>query len=87
MACSMGISENGKGIDVFKEMDKEKGWLKKLSFQDDRLIGAEFINIDVDPGVILYLIKNRLNIGTNKELLFQKPIDTSRWLMLKNERE
>jgi phenylglyoxylate dehydrogenase epsilon subunit len=86
-ACSMGISENGKDIEVFKEFDKEKGWLKKLSFQDDHLIGAEFINIDVDPGVIVYLIKNRLNIGANKELLFHKPIDTSRWLMLKNERE
>ena len=86
-ACSMGIPENGKGTEVLKEQDKEKGWLKKLNFQDDRLVGAEFINIDVDPGVILYLIKNRLNIGTNKELLFQKPVEASRWLMMKNERE
>jgi phenylglyoxylate dehydrogenase epsilon subunit len=86
-ACSMGISENGGDMEVFKEMDREKGWLKKLNFIEDRLVGAEFINIDVDPGVVLYLIKNRLNIGKNKELLFQKPVEASRWLMLKNERE
>ena len=86
-ACAMGVSKNGKGIEILKEQNKQKGWLKKLNFQNDHLVGAEFINIDIDPGVVLYLIKNRLNIGKNKELLFQKPGEVSRWLMLKNERE
>lgn len=85
-ACSMGILENGKSLEVMKDMDKNKGWFKKLAFQDNRLVGAEFVNIEVDPGVVLYSIKNRLNIGKDKELLFQKPIDMSRYLMLKNER-
>jgi len=86
-ACSIGLSDAEEGVEVLKEADKKKGWLKKLSFQDGRLLGAEFVNIDVDPGVILYLIKNRLEVGKHKELLLQKPAEVSRWLMVKNERE
>lgn len=86
-ACSIGLSDGIEGLEVLKEEDKEKGWFKKLSFQDGRLLGAEFANIDVDPGVILYLIKNRLDIGKHKELLFQKPAEASRWLMVRKERE
>lgn len=84
-ACSMGILEDGKSLEIMKDMDKSKGWFKKMAFQDNCLVGAEFINIEVDPGVFVYLIKNCLNIGKDKELLFQKPIDISRYLMLKNE--
>jgi phenylglyoxylate dehydrogenase epsilon subunit len=86
-ACSIGLSGANEGIKVLKEGDREKSWYKKLSFQDGRLVGAEFVNVDVDPGVILYLIKNRLEIGKHKELLLQKPIEVSRWLMIRNEKE
>jgi phenylglyoxylate dehydrogenase epsilon subunit len=86
-ACSIGLSDADGGLEVLKEVDREKGQFKKLSFRDGRLMGAEFINIEVDPGVILYLIKNRLEIGTVMEQLFLKPAEVSRWLMLKNEME
>ncbi len=86
-ACSIGLSGADEGVEVLKEADRKKGWFKKLSLKDGRLLGAEFINIEVDPGVILYLIKNRLEVGKQKELLLQKPAEVSRWLMLRNEKE
>jgi phenylglyoxylate dehydrogenase epsilon subunit len=86
-ACSIGLTGADEGVEVLKEEDKDEGRFKKLSFQDGRLVGAEFVNVDVDPGVILYLIKNRLKIGKHKELLLQKPVEVSRWLMVRNERE
>lgn len=85
-ACSMGISETNEEIEVLKDQDKNNKSFKKLSFQNGQLVGAEFVNIEVDPGVFLYLIKKRLDIDKHKELLFQKPIEVSRWLMTRNER-
>jgi phenylglyoxylate dehydrogenase epsilon subunit len=86
-ACSIGLSEAKEDVKVLKEVDRKQGWFKKFSFNDGRLLGAEFINIDVDPGVILYLIKNKLDVGKYREQLFLKPAEVSRWLMLKNEKE
>jgi len=60
---------------------------KKLVFQGDSLIGASFLDVDVFPGVFQYLIRNRVPIGPHAELLFEKPKETSSWLMLKTEKE
>jgi len=86
-AYSIGVLEGNNGAEVLKDGGKEKGYYTKLAFREGRLSGAAFVNVDVDPGVILYLIKNRLDIGKYKNHLLQKPGQISRWLMARNERE
>jgi len=46
-----------------------------------------FFNVDLDPGVILYLIEKRVDIGAYKQVLFEQTRETSRWLMLETERK
>lgn len=64
----------------------KKGF-KKLVFQGDTLVGASFVDVDLFPGVFQYLIRNRVPVGAHAELLFDKPKETSSWLMLKTEKE
>jgi hypothetical protein len=58
----------------------------KLVFIDGRLVGANFFNVKVDAGVILYLIKNRVVVDQHQELLLEKPREAGQWLMLMSER-
>ncbi len=80
-ACALGIT-NGDGL-VAASSDS----YTKLTIKEGCLFGAQFVNVPVDPGVILYLIKERVPIGPYAELLFHNPGNTSRALMAKKERE
>ena len=55
--------------------------MKKLIFDGDRLVGAMFINETVDPGIILHLIKKRVDMATYKQALIERvrPL-TDPWL-------
>ena len=87
-AFSAGLSSvSGSGYQVFVEKDGKKAQFKKLIYEGDRLVGAMFINVDLDPGVILYLIRNKVNISNHKQVLFEKPKEIGRWLMLEKEKE
>lgn len=68
---------------VFSEKNKHQ--LKKLVYDGDSLVGAAFLNVELDPGVVLYLIKEGIDIGAHKEMLFEEPREVSRWLMLETE--
>jgi phenylglyoxylate dehydrogenase epsilon subunit len=85
-AVSVGIMSNGD-TRVRQATDEKGRGFKKLVFQGDSLVGASFLNVDVFPGVFHYLISNNVNIGSHAELLFEKPKETSCWLMLKAEKE
>ncbi|MBW1802433.1 MAG: FAD-dependent oxidoreductase, partial [Deltaproteobacteria bacterium] len=86
-AISMGVtSSRCNDIQMMQEEDKQKNSFKKLAFKNSRFVGVNLLNIDVDPGILLYLIKNRVEIDSCKDKLFEKPGDTSRWLMLQNEK-
>ncbi len=85
-AFSVGLSTiTGSGYQVFSEKDDKGMQLKKLVYHGDKLVGAQFLNFDVDPGLMLYLIENQVNIGDYKQILFDQPKEISRWLMLKAE--
>jgi phenylglyoxylate dehydrogenase epsilon subunit len=87
-AGSIGTFEYGvHQPQILREFSNKKRKGKELIFLGDRLIGARFLNVNLDPGVILYLIENRLEIGSYKEALFQDPLNVGRWLMLQNEHE
>lgn len=86
VAFSIGQVMALEGDETLSERDPEKGSYKKLIFRNDSLVGANFFNVDVDGGVIQYLIRNRLALGAYKELLLKKPRDAGLWLMTQNEK-
>ena len=86
MASSVGTSMPTKDSEQAMERDDKKNrYFKRFVFSGNNLIGAMFINEEVDPGVIRYLIENKVPIDDNKELLLNKTKEVSRWLMLKTE--
>ncbi len=85
MICSLGLPDTGSN-QVLKERDDEEKRFKELVFDGDRLVGARFVNIDIDPGVILHLIENRVDIGNSKETLLRSTSETANWLMRESER-
>ena len=86
-AFSVGMSmPTGDNYQVLSEKDDQGVQLKKMVYDGDRLVGGMFINIDLDPGVILYLIEKRLDIGAYKQMLFEQPREMSRSLMQEAER-
>jgi len=84
-AFSIGPPPDGSS-QVFCDEHESDQCHKELIFSDKRLIGARFLDIDIDPGVIRYLIENKVDVERYKELLFEKPKGISRWLMLESER-
>ncbi|MFC1949391.1 NAD(P)/FAD-dependent oxidoreductase [Chloroflexota bacterium] len=86
-ACSIGIAmpQDREG-EVLEEKTDADRYLKRMVIKDEKLIGAMFVNVDIDPGVIRYLIEKRVDIGAHKQALFEQPGEISRWLMLENER-
>jgi len=86
-AFSVGLSLPLDGTyDEMKWADGKRKQYKKMIYQGDALIGCTFLNMDVDPGIMHYLIAKGLKIGSHKEALFQKPKETSRGLLLEAER-
>ncbi|MFH1349927.1 MAG: FAD-dependent oxidoreductase [Pseudomonadota bacterium] len=86
-AVSIGEFEPSQGDQVLTEKDDDRSQYKKIVYRDDRIVGANFFNIDLDAGVMKYLIRNRIDIGPYKELLLEKPKETSLWLMLEAEKK
>lgn len=76
-AVSVGLtSKEDEDGQVLKQKDDEARKFKKLIFSGQRLVGGMFVNERVDPGIILYLIRKRVDISTYKEALFEgtKPL-------------
>ena len=85
IASSVGLSLPRGSERVMEKKEDKRRYFKRLVFHNDNLIGAMFLNEEIDPGVIRYLIENKVPIGDHKELLFEKSKEASRWLMLKTE--
>ncbi len=69
------------------QKDENNRRFGKIVCRDNRLIGANFFNIDVDGGALQYLIRNRIDVGDHKELLLGKPKEAGRWLMQAAEKK
>jgi phenylglyoxylate dehydrogenase epsilon subunit len=87
MALSIGQFMALEGDETFSEKDAGQRSYRKLVYRNDNLVGANFFNVDVDGGAIQYLIRNRIGIGSYKELLLKNPKEGSLWLMTKSEME
>jgi phenylglyoxylate dehydrogenase epsilon subunit len=86
MAISLGDFMGSEKAHVLVKKERDGKAYTKLVFIDGRLVGANFFNVKVDAGVILYLIKNRVVVDQHQELLLEKPREAGQWLMLMSER-
>ena len=75
----------GNNYEVLSENNEKSSQFKKLVFNGGRLVGAMFVNVELDPGVILYLIRKKVDLTDYKTILFKQPREISRWLMLETE--
>jgi len=86
VAFSAGLSMPADNhYEVLKEQDKKQAQFKKLVYDEGKLVGGMFLNVDLDPGVFLYLIRKKVDVSDYKKLLFDQPREISRWLMMETE--
>jgi len=86
-AVSIGEFVGLKEDNSLVQKDNEKRCYGKIVCRGHRLIGANFFNMDVDGGVIQYLIRNRVDVSPHKELLLEKPKQAGLWLMNEAEKK
>lgn len=85
-ALSIGMLD-GNGFQILTDKDDRKKQYRKLALKDGRLVGAAFIDVDLVPGTIQYLIRKRIDVGQDAELLLRKPKETGTRFMLKAEKQ
>ena len=76
-----------EGDEMFVEKDGSSGYYRKIICREGRLLGATFLDSDVNTGVFQYLIKRKVDIDMYKEMLIRTPREVSLWLMLEAERK
>ena len=86
LAVSIGEFTSSNGDEVLAERDDDKREYGKIVCRENRLMGANFFNIDLDGGVLQYLIRNRIDISASKSQLLQQPKEVSLWLMHEAEK-
>lgn len=87
-ACSLGTAMvQAPGLEIMKQTDEAAGTFKKMVFRDGVLVGAMFLNVEVDPGVLLYLMKEKVRVENYRGALFEKPGTVGLGLMMENERK
>jgi hypothetical protein len=54
----------------------------RILLRDEYIVGAEGLNMTaIHPGIFLSLIRERVPVSGQRELLLSKPRETSSWLM------
>ena len=86
-AVSVGKAVPAEGEEVAVEKGAGEGAYRKLIFRQDSLLGATFLDTDVDAGVFQYLIRRKVEIGAHKERLIKAPREASQWLMREAEKK
>jgi phenylglyoxylate dehydrogenase epsilon subunit len=85
LANSIGKVTADEGDQVLKDM--RNGSYARLVFTGDRFTGASFLDVDVDAGVIRHLIRKKIQIGKQKEMLLKAPREVGFWLMNEAEKK
>ncbi len=85
-AVSVGKAAPEDGDEVVLEKDSGAQTFKKFILKGGKLLGATFLDTDVDAGVFQYLIRRRVEVGPHRERLVQAPRETSLWLMREAEK-
>ena len=85
LATSIGRTVPAEGDDVLVE--RANGRYGKLICSGERLLGAAFLDADIDAGVIHYLIKKGIELGKHRERLLASPREVGLWLMSEAEKK
>ena len=75
-AVSVGL-QGGENDEVLEEIDQRNRVCKRLVFEGNRLIGAAFVDVDIFPWVFRYLVREKVDVGSKRDLLFENPKETS----------
>jgi phenylglyoxylate dehydrogenase epsilon subunit len=80
-AFSVGMFREESGCEIEKIVVSESFRYQKLVFKEDQLVGASGINSDLDPGIMVQLIRRKAYLGDAKARFCASPVDTSRVMM------
>ena len=80
-AISVGTSEAGHGIEELTQIDADNQRYLKILLRDNQLYGIATINQEMDGGVMLELIKRKVDLQPVKDAFIQRPLETGRALM------
>jgi len=61
-----GLSR-GNELETYQRREKKSYW--KVVVRDGRLVGAIFINVDIDPGAYLFTIEKQVDVSRLKDIL------------------
>ncbi len=86
LAVSIGKFMADPADEVLIDKSEDKREYRKIVCRDNRLVGANFFNVDLDGGVLQYLIRNRIDMGPSKGQLLEQPQEVSLWLMHEAEK-
>jgi len=86
-AISVGRFAPLEGDETITREDRNGREYMRIVFREGRMVGANFLNADVDAGVVRGLIMKRVEVGKYKDLLRKKPREAALSLMLDTERE
>ena len=75
--------ESADGVEVNRVSIEKNMQYQKLVLQEDRLIGASGINSALDPGILLQLIRRRIDLQNVKQVFADDPLGAGRVLMTK----
>jgi phenylglyoxylate dehydrogenase epsilon subunit len=85
LALSVGKAMPSDGEQVLVEKGVDKRGYRKIICKDGKLVGAAFVDTELNGGVIQYLIKKRVDISEHTKNLVRSPRETSLWLMREAE--
>ena len=77
------LNETADGVEVNKVSLPENTQYQKLVLQEDCLVGASGINSELDPGILLQLIRRRIDLQDVKQVFADDPLGAGRVLMTK----
>jgi phenylglyoxylate dehydrogenase epsilon subunit len=80
-AFSVGMIKPEAGCEVEKFVVPESFKYQKLVFKEDQLVGASGFNSDLDPGIMVQLIRRKAYLGDVKARFCASPVDISRVMM------
>lgn len=80
MFFSIGVALENDGCDVYTYISTEKRNYLKLVFNNDQLVSAMGVNLNLPVGIIRRLIVNRIHLRNYKNILTRKPEVPDVWL-------
>ena len=83
LAVSVGKAMPDESDDVLAAKD---GSYRKIISKEGKLLGAAFLDTDIDAGVIQYLIRRRIDLGRYKDALLEAPREVAFHLMQEAEK-